>query len=181
MIETERLILRPFEDKDLEGMYDYLKNININCFMEMKVADIEGAKEALVQRKGTDLYLSIVLKGTDDIIGEIFCDSMTTNEFGGVKDTYSLCWILNEKYQHKGYMTEAAFAYVDYLFKNTIARRIFAYTEDYNIACQKVLERLGFRKEGFYKEFVSFVNDLEGNPVYENTLEYAILKKEWKL
>ena len=29
-------------------------------------------------------------------------------------------------------------------------------------------------------EFVSFVNDAQGNPIYENTMQYAILKKEWK-
>ena len=29
-------------------------------------------------------------------------------------------------------------------------------------------------------EFVSFVNDSEGNPIYENTIQYAILEKEWK-
>lgn len=28
-------------------------------------------------------------------------------------------------------------------------------------------------------EFVSFVNDAEGNPIYENTMQWAILKKEW--
>lgn len=41
------------------------------------------------------------------------------------------------------------------------------------------LEKLGFRREGLYKEFVSFVNDEQGNPVYENTYEFAVLKKEW--
>ena len=28
-------------------------------------------------------------------------------------------------------------------------------------------------------EFVSFINDAKGNPIYENTIQYAILKKEW--
>ena len=35
------------------------------------------------------------------------------------------------------------------------------------------------RQEGLFREFVSFVNDEEGKPIYENTLQYAILKKEW--
>ncbi len=83
--------------------------------------------------------------------------------------------------EHNFNMKEAATAYIDYLFKECNARRIFAYTEDYNISCQRLLEKLGFRQEGFYKEFVSFVNDADGNPVYENTYEYAILKKEWKM
>ena len=35
------------------------------------------------------------------------------------------------------------------------------------------------RREGLFKSFVSFVDDSEGNPVYENTMQYAILKHEW--
>jgi hypothetical protein len=35
------------------------------------------------------------------------------------------------------------------------------------------------RREGLFVEFVSFVNDENGQPIYENTLQYAILKKEW--
>ena len=36
------------------------------------------------------------------------------------------------------------------------------------------------RRECLFKEFVSFVNDENGNPIYENTYQYAILKKEWE-
>ena len=28
-------------------------------------------------------------------------------------------------------------------------------------------------------EFVSFTNDDAGNPIYENTMQYAILRREW--
>ena len=36
------------------------------------------------------------------------------------------------------------------------------------------------RREGLFVEFVSFVKDEEGNPIYENTYQYAILKREWE-
>jgi hypothetical protein len=35
------------------------------------------------------------------------------------------------------------------------------------------------RQEGLFREFVTFVNDEDGNPIYENTMQWAILKKEW--
>ena len=35
------------------------------------------------------------------------------------------------------------------------------------------------RREGMFKEFITFINDEDGNPIYENTIQYAILKKEW--
>ena len=77
-------------------------------------------------------------------------------------------------------MYEAASLFFDYLFNVKHARRIYAYTEDDNIASQKLCEKLGMRQEGLFKEFVSFINDENGQPIYENTYQYAILKKEWK-
>ena len=35
------------------------------------------------------------------------------------------------------------------------------------------------RREGLFLEFISFVNNPDGSPRYENTVQYAILKKEW--
>ena len=35
------------------------------------------------------------------------------------------------------------------------------------------------RREGVFLEFISFVNHPDGTPKYENTMQYAILKKEW--
>ena len=59
------------------------------------------------------------------------------------------------------------------------ARRIYTYTEDYNLSCQHLCEKLGMRREGLFLEFVSFVKNPDGTPKYENTMQYAILKKEW--
>ena len=33
------------------------------------------------------------------------------------------------------------------------------------------------RREGLFMEFVSFINNPDGTPLYENTVQYAILKK----
>ena len=70
--------------------------------------------------------------------------------------------------------------FFNYLFNEKGARRIYAYTEDYNLPSQRLCEKLGMRREGVFMEFVSFVNAPDGSPVYENTMQYAILKKEWE-
>ena len=64
-----------------------------------------------------------------------------------------------------------------YLFKEKDAGRIYAYTADDNIASQKV----GMRCDELFRELVTFVNDENGNPIYENTYQYEIMKKEWLL
>lgn len=177
---TERLILRLFTDADAADLFDYLKEPEVNCFACMKLADLEAAKQAVSKRISDEYYFAIELKETGKVIGEIFAQPESTDPEQDDNDTISPCWMLNPAYQGKGYMYEAVKAYYDYLFEKCGIRRIYTYTEDYNIACQRLCEKLGMRKEGEFKEFVSFVKNENGEPIYENTLQYAILKKEWQ-
>jgi len=85
-IETERLLLHPFLESDSEGVYEYLHEPIVNCF-------------------------AIVLKETNKVIGEIdaYPESGESNQDkNAIKDTFSTCWMLNNKYQGKGYGYEAA-------------------------------------------------------------------------
>ena len=183
MIETERLILRPFREGDAADVFEYLKEPMVNCFACMKIHSLEEAGKAVLERTADAEYtFAIVLKDASKVIGEIQAHpeaSDPDSEKVVDPDTFSPCWMLNPDYQGKGYAFEAAKAFFDYLFYQKGARRIYAYTEDYNLSSQHLCERLGMRREGLFREFVSFVNDAHGNPIYENTYQYAILKKEW--
>ena len=182
MVETERLILRPFAESDAADAYEYLKKPTVHCFACMKTETMEDARKAVLDRaKDGEYYFAIVLKENGKVIGEIDAmpETPAPDEKNAVLDTFSPCWMLHPDYHGKGYAFEAAQAFFDYLFYQKSARRIYAFTEDYNIPSQKLCKKLGMRQEGLFREFVSFVNDENGNPIYENTLQYAILKKEW--
>ena len=182
ILETERLILRPFAESDAEDAFEYLHEPTVHCFTCMKTETMEDAKKAVLDRAKDEYYLAIVLKENGKVIGEIdaIAENPAPDEKDAVLDTFSPCWMLNTNYHGKGYAYEAAKAFFDFLFKQKGARRLYAFTEDYNIASQKLCEKLGMRQEGLFKEFVSFVKDENGNPIYENTYQYAILKKEWE-
>ena len=184
IIETERLILRPLAESDAADVYEYLKEPAVNCFASMKLHSIGEAKAEMKKRESdTELYFAIVLKENGKVIGEIdaYPESGGPGEDeNGPADTFSPCWMLNLNYTGKGYAYEAAHAFFDYLFNQKGARRIYAYTEDNNTPSQRLCERLGMRREGLFKEFISFVNYPDGTPRYENTYQYAILKKEWR-
>ena len=184
MIATERLILRPFREDDASDVWEYLKAPMVNCFACMKLSSLEEVQKAVLERaEDPEFTLAIVLKNTGKVIGEIEAhpeSSQPDMAENYVKDTFSPCWMLQPDYQGKGYAFEAAKAFFDYLFSQKGARRIYAYTEDYNLSSQRLCEKLGMRREGLFREFVSFVNDADGNPIYENTYQYAILKKEWE-
>lgn len=149
----------------------------------MKLHSFEEAKAEVKKRVGEmEYYFAIVLKETGKVIGEIaaYPERGEPHNIDSLFDTFSPIWMLNKDYQGKGYAYEAALAFFDYLFCEKGARRIYAYTEDYNLSSQRLCEKLGMRKEGLFKEFVAFVQNPDGTPHYENTVQYAILKKEWK-
>ena len=183
-IETERLLLRPFRREDAEDLFEYLREPAVNCFASMRLGTLEDAAREAEERSGeTEYYFAIVLKDSGKVIGEIDAypesgDPHDGGEKGG--DTFSPCWMLNRDYQGKGHAYEAAHSFFDYLFREKGARRIYAYAEDYNLPSQSICEKLGMRKEGLFREFVSFVKNPDGTPFYENTFQYAILKKEWR-
>ena len=183
MIETERLILRTFREEDAADLYEYLKEPTVHCFACMKVNSMEEAQSAVQERaKDKEYYFAIVLKETGQVIGEIDAhpeSSQPDKAENYDMDTFSPCWMLHPDYHGKGYAFEAAKAFFDYLFYQKGARRIHAFTEDYNLPSQKLCKKLGMRQEGLFREFVTFVNDENGDPIYENTIQWAILKKEW--
>ena len=164
--------------------FEYLHKPIVNCFASMKLDTQEDAKEEMKRRTNeTEYYFAITLKDSGKVIGEISAypesgDGHDDDE-ATIKDTFSPCWMLNQNYTKKGYAYEAARAFFDYLFSKKGARRIYAYTEDTNIPSQHLCEKLGMRREGLFLEFISFVNNPDGTPIYENTYQYAILKKEW--
>ena len=183
IIHTKRLILRPFSERDAADVLEYLKEPMVNCFASMKLKTLEEAKTEMKKRScETEYYFAIVLKDTGKVIGEIdaYPERGEAHDATSPFDTFSPCWMLNKVYQGKGYAYEAAYAFFDYLFNEKGARRIYAYTEDYNLASQRLCEKLNMRQEGVFKEFVSFVNNPDGTPHYENTVQFAILKNEWQ-
>lgn len=66
IIETKRLILRPFLESD--DVLEYLSKPAVNCFSSMKLHSLEEAKEEMKQRVGeTEYYFAIVLKDSNKV------------------------------------------------------------------------------------------------------------------
>lgn len=172
-LETERLVIREFCGKDADPYFQLLSHPRVHCFAGEKLNSIEEAKNEILKKKnrndGSDL--AVCLKDTDEFIGTL-CGLWE-------KDTFSVCWNFLSDYCGKGYAYESAKAYLDFLFNRMNARRIYAYVEDYNISSQRLCQKLGMRQEGVFLEYISFVNNPDGTPLYENTMQFAILKKEW--
>ncbi|QFY45029.1 GNAT family N-acetyltransferase [Candidatus Methylospira mobilis] len=172
VIKTDRLTLRNFRQGDAIDLLAYLHQPRVSCFFSLKLEDL-GAAEAEVETRGrSDEQIAVCLRSTGNLIGDVFCILEHP-------DTYAVGWNFNADFGGAGFASEAARALFEYLFSVKHARRLYAYVEEDNIASQRLCERLGMRREGLFKEFISFKKDNEGVPIFENTMQYAILQKEW--
>lgn len=72
VIETERLLLRPFEECNAEDVFEYLNEPAVNCFADMKLHSLKEAKEEVLKRTSeTEYYFAIVIK--ESMENTVFC------------------------------------------------------------------------------------------------------------
>jgi ribosomal-protein-alanine N-acetyltransferase len=74
----------------------------------------------------------------------------------------------------KGYGTEALKIMVDFLFLTKDATRIQAQTDPRNLASHKILEKVGFKKEGVLRKSIFIRGE------WRDSWVYSILREEWK-
>ncbi len=171
-IETQRLVLRNFQKQDARGLFEYLREPTASCFLSLSLKDMSAAEAEAQRRSADDESIAVCLKGSGKLIGDLFAVPE--------EDTFSIGWNFNPTFGGNGYAFEAATALIAYLFTARAARRLYAYVEDHNKPSRRLCEKLGMRQEGLFREFVSFKKDDDGVPIYENTMQYALLRKEWE-
>ena len=117
---------------------------------------------------GKYLHLSIELKSTGKMIGtvcvKVVCPAHRQGDVG---------WFLHPGYQGQGLATEASRAMLEFGFTTLALHRITAHCDAMNTRSSRMMERLGMRRESFYKEAAYF------NGVWHDQYAYAILEEEW--
>lgn len=167
IIETEYLIIRNFQLKDKEDLCEYMMQRREVEFEAYPDFTQQKAEEEIQFRSQSDEFFAIELKEEDKVIGNIYMGKRDFN-------ARELGYVLNQKYQGKGYGSEAAKAAITYAFEEGI-HRIYAECAPQNTVSWKVMEKLGLIREAHFRKNVSFHSDEKGNPVYWDTYVYAAL------
>ncbi|WP_333816512.1 GNAT family N-acetyltransferase [Tabrizicola sp.] len=177
-IQTERLVLRNFGPGDAQALFEYMHKPVAACFFDEALPNMEAAQADVAKRSGDDGQIAVCLKDGDMLIGDLFAHSEREDVPGW--DSVSVGWNFNPAFAGRGYAYEAAQALFAHLFGQPRIRRLYAYVEDHNSSSERLCEKLGMRKEGVFVEYVTFGDDEAGQPIYENTMQYAILRREWE-
>lgn len=165
MLETERLIMRPMVEDDVDEIFAMRSDEDIMRF----IREPQGRDESLdwiklVSERWDSEKLGfcvVVEKETDNFLG--WCGVWRLQETDEMEIGYAI-----EKAQWgKGFATEAAEKFMQYAFEELKTEKLVAVARPENTASRRVMEKLGMR----------FVKTGE---FYNQTLvQYGIKKSEW--
>ena len=147
-IQTERLVLRPFDPGDVDDVFVYRSLPEVNRYLYCEPCTREEAAEALtrwaeqdeITEEGQSLALAVVLE--DHVIGEVDLKWLSEQHRQG-----EIGYIFNPAHQGRGYAREAAEAMLRIGFEELGLHRIIAHCDARNERSRRVMERLGMRRE----------------------------------
>ena len=170
--ETPRLTLRRFTAEDWPDLYDYLSQPETVRFELYDPFDEAQARAEAARRAGDAAFWAVCLRETGKVIGNVY---LARGEFA----TWEMGYVFNGCFRGRGYATEAAGALVNAAFAEEGAHRVIAMCNPENAPSWRLMERLGMRREGHEIRNVWFRRDEAGEPVWQDTYRYAVLREEW--
>ena len=154
ILETDRLILRTWELKDLDDFFEYasVEGVGEKAGWEhhkSKDKSLAILKMFIEEKK----VFAIVLKENQKVIGSIGIEELSEELDKDLDNLVGreLGYVLNKDYWNKGIMKEAISKVVDYCFNTLKLNFLMASYFNYNIASKRVLENLNFK---FYKDII---------------------------
>jgi RimJ/RimL family protein N-acetyltransferase len=170
ILETERLILRRFCLEDWKDLHEYLSDPEVVCYEPYEVFTESQSREEAARRSGDGDFWAVSLKDGGKVIGNLY---LSAGEF----HSYELGYVFNRAYQGQGYATESARTLIKRIFDDG-AHRVTAMCNPENVKSWRLLERLGFEREGHLRRNVFFRTDRDGRPVWQDTFIYGLLGGE---
>lgn len=177
-LETPRLILRHFLEEDAESCFkNFLHDEGLKRFEnDFYCETMEEARNVLDQISMDYDKWAMVKIDSGEVIGYIDFRDNVYEEISSAKIGY----ILGEKFQHKGYVTEALYDLIDeYFWNRTHFGNDYFYLEiqfnENNTASGRVAERLGFKIDGKLRNRRV---DLETGEIC-NLVVTSLTREEW--
>ena len=178
MLETGRMVLRPFREDDLDLIQALYCDAEILRYAPFDIMT-DGQAKAHLARIIRDwdetplrsLEFAMVQKSDGVKIGRshILIDPET--------DTGMIGWFLRKEYWGRHYAAEAGDTLIHYCFEGLGLHRVNALLHPGNRASRKVLERCGLRQEAWFRQKCRYTK--HGIISWEDEMEYAILASEW--
>jgi 3-dehydroquinate dehydratase/shikimate dehydrogenase len=149
MITTERLILRPWKDKDFLPFAEMNADPRVREFfpsvLTPEESDTEARRfQAAYARDGFCMFAA-ELAATGEFIGIIGMQTMTFEVPGVAQPAVEIGWRLSHQHWGKGLATEGARAVIRYAFATLRLDEVVAITVPVNLRSRRVMEKIGMK------------------------------------
>lgn len=171
---TPRLRLDALRRSDAAALFAYRADPVVNRYQGWRPGTLDEVVQFIERQQSTAFgapgnWCQLALRQRDDdaLIGDLglhFVDA----------DTLELGITLAPANQSHGFAAEAMRAALTLAFDTLGRHRVFASVDPRNLACVRLLERLGLRREAWFRESW---RDGEG---FADDVVYALLAREWR-
>jgi ribosomal-protein-alanine N-acetyltransferase len=174
-LHTTRLRLRPFTDADGDALFALHSNAHVLRYWDSPPWSERARAERFIAAcrqmadEGTGARLAIDRATDGTFIG--WCGLTSWNPD---YRSASLGYVLDDAAWGHGYATEAAGAVLRWAYDALDLNRVQAEADTRNAASARVLEKLGFVREGTLRE------DCVVNGDVSDSWVYGLLRREWR-
>jgi RimJ/RimL family protein N-acetyltransferase len=175
-MQTERLLLRPFAEGDLEALHEMQSDEGVVRYLYHDVRSVDEVRAVLARKiagvtiagEGDALSAAVVLRDTGQLVADVSLWWVSEGH-----QQAEVGFVVHPAHQRRGYATEAARPMLDFAFAIMGVHRVVGRTEARNTGSARVLEKLGMRREAHFVE-----NEwVKGE--WQSELVYAVLAAEW--
>ncbi|WP_195837895.1 GNAT family N-acetyltransferase [Tissierella pigra] len=174
-VETDRLILREFIEIDIQEVHEYGSDPDVSEYEPWSPNTLKQTEEFVKrcieyqhQKDRVDFELAVIKKNSNKLIGACGLHISDKEDREG--------WIgyaINKLYWRKGYGTEIAKKLLYIGFNEFKLHRIYATCDPNNLGSEKILQKIGMKKEGCLRKHM-WCKDR-----WRDSLLYAILEEEY--
>ncbi|WP_449388206.1 GNAT family N-acetyltransferase [Chryseobacterium lineare] len=156
-LETERLILRKFEETDGERMFLLDSNAEVMKYIGTPPLSDISESQNVIRMIGQQYAdhgvgrLAVIEKESNLLIGWSGL-KLLNQEVNGYNNVYDLGYRFIPEFWGKGYALESAKASLDFGFNGLKLDIIYAHAHSENQASNHILRKLGFRQTGEFTE-----------------------------
>lgn len=175
VLHTTRLRLRPFEAADADAIYALQSDARVLRYWdsppwtERSRADTFIAACRKMEAEGSGLRFAV-----DTLDGNAFVGWCAMFRWNPVYRSLGIGYCFQEHVWGRGFATEAVRAMLQWAYATLDLNRVEAELDTRNAASAKVLEKLGFVREGLRREDCIVSGEVSDSWIY------GLLRREWE-
>ena len=175
MLETERLILRPWEDSDTESLYEYAKDPDVGPIAGWPAhRDAEESLQVIRTVLNKPETYAVCLKTDGKAIGAISLKINGDTDLAEQDDECELGFWIGKPFWGRGLIPEAAGEMLRHAFEDLGMSKVWGGYYDGNTKSKRVQEKIGLRYQWTTDEVeVPLMHEIRKGHVN------AITKQQW--